>query len=70
MTGIIALLINLLILALIVVVVLWVVDLITNAVGFPPKIATIIKAIIILIALLCFVETLTGRWAGFYPLHR
>lgn len=70
MTGIIALLLNLLILALIVVVVLWVIDLIAGAIGFPPKVATIIKAIIILIALLFFIQTLTGGWAGFYPYHR
>ncbi len=69
MTGIIALLINLLILALIVVIVLWVIDLLSGALGFPAKIATIIKAIIVLIALLFFIEMLTGGWTGFY-LHR
>ncbi len=71
MTSIIALLINLLVLALIVVVVLWVIDLVAGAIGFPPKVATIIKAIVILIALLFFIQTLTGGWTGFYPaLHR
>jgi len=52
MTGIIALLINLLILALIVVVVMWVIDLVASAIGFPPKVAVLLKAIIVLIALL------------------
>jgi hypothetical protein len=66
LTGIVGLLINLLILALIVVVILWVVDLVAGAIGFPPKVASIIKAIIILIALLVFIQTLTGGWTGFY----
>jgi hypothetical protein len=66
MLFVIALLINLLILALIVLVVLWVVDLVAGAIVFPPKIVAIVKAIIVLIALLVFIESLTGGWAGFY----
>jgi hypothetical protein len=69
MTLIIGILINLLVLALIVVVILWVIDLVASAIGFPPKVISIIKAIIILIALLIFIQTLTGGWTGFYPYH-
>ena len=69
MTFIIGLLINLLILALIVVIVLWVLDLVASAVGFPPKAVAIIKAIIVLIALLVLLSSLTGGWAGFYHYH-
>ena len=45
MTFLIAILINLLILALFVAIVLWVIDLLAGAFGFPPKILVILKAI-------------------------
>ncbi len=70
MEFLIALCINLLILALIVFVVMWVVDLCAEAIGFPPRIVAIIKAIVVLIALLIFIQTLTGGWHGFYIPHR
>jgi hypothetical protein len=69
MALIIGLFIYLLILALIVVVILWVIDLVASAIGMPPKIVAILKAIIVLLALLVFIETITGGWTGFYPYH-
>jgi len=70
MAFIIGLLINLLILALIVLIVLRVIDIAASAMEIPPKITGIIKAIIILLALLMFLSALTGGWVGFYPVHR
>lgn len=69
MTLIIGLLINLIVLAIIVVVVLWVLDLVATAIDWPPKITALLKALIILLALLIFVSTLTGGWSGFYPIQ-
>lgn len=69
MTFIIGLLINLLILALIVVIVLWVLDMLAGALGLPPQIVGIVKAILILIALLMLISTLLGGWGGFYSPH-
>lgn len=69
MTLIIGLLINLIVLAIIVVVVLWVLDLVASSIGWPPKITALLKALIILLALLIFVSALTGGWSGFYPVH-
>jgi len=71
MTFIIGLLINLLILALIVLVVLWVFDMVAKALECPPNIYAIVKAIIILLALLMFLGAVFGGgWGGFYPIHR
>ncbi len=70
MALLIGILINLLILALIVAIVLWVIDLVASAFGFPPRIVAIIKAIIVLIALLSLIQILLGGWPGFYPYHR
>jgi hypothetical protein len=69
MTFLIALLINLLILALIVVVVIWVLGLVAGSLGLPPNVIQIIKAILILIALLIFISMITGGWTGFYSPH-
>ena len=70
MGFIIGLLFNLLILALIVVIVLWVLDVIAKAIGVPSHIYGVIKAIIILLALLIFVSAIYwGGWT-FYPIHR
>ena len=70
MTFLIAILINLLILALFVAIVLWVIDLVAGTFGFPPKILVILKAIIVLVALLALIQILLGGWPGFYPYHR
>lgn len=70
MTFIISLLINLLVLALIVFIILWVIDLLAGAIGFPPKVVAIFKAIVVLIALLMLIQTLLGGWTGFYHLPR
>ncbi len=69
MTFIVALLLNLLILVLVVLIVLWVLGMIASALGLPPNIVQIIKAILILIALLVFISMLTGGWTGFYSPH-
>jgi hypothetical protein len=69
MTTLIVILINLLILALVVVVVIWVLGMVAGALGLPPNVIQIIKAILILIALLVFVSMLTGGWSGFYSPH-
>lgn len=68
MEYLVALLINLLILAIIVVVVFWVLGLLAETLGFPPKVLTLLKAIIALIVLLWLVHALSWHGAMIYPL--
>lgn len=71
MEFLIALLINLLIIAFFVVVVFWVIGLLAAAFEVPPKVIAILKAIIALIFLLWVLQILLGHAPGFYtlPLH-
>jgi hypothetical protein len=43
-----------------------VLDLVAGAIGIPANIIAILKAIIVLLALLCLISTLVGGWHGFY----
>lgn len=70
MEFLIALLINVLILALVVIVLFWILGLIAAALEAPPKIVLIIKAIIGLIVLLWLLQILFGAGVTFYPIHR
>lgn len=71
MEFLIALLINLLVIALIVLVVFWVLGIIATALELPPKIIAVVKAILALIVLLWVIEILLGHAPGFYALpHR
>lgn len=69
MEFLIALIINLLVLALIVLFIFWIVGLIASAFEVPPKIVAIIKAIIGLIVLLYLLQILFGTGPAFYPLR-
>lgn len=71
MTFILGLLINLLIVALIIAIVFWVLSMFADTI--PANILKIIRAIIILIALVWVIQILLGGASGVYPvpaLHR